>query len=134
MDECIFCKIVKGEIPAYKVYEDEGVFGFLDVNPISKGHCLVIPKKHYSSVFDIPSEELEKVISAVKIISEKINEKLDATGVNLINASGKDAQQSVFHFHMHIIPRCKGDGIDAWPKSEYSEKDFNKVIKKFLAK
>lgn len=133
MNECIFCKIVKGEIPSYKIYEDESVFGFLDVNPISKGHCLVIPKKHYSNVFDIPTKELENVVSAIKKISEEIKEKLDVTGVNIMNASGKDAQQTVFHFHMHIIPRRKGDGLDTWPKSKYSEKNFEDV-KKILEK
>ena len=75
MNECIFCKIVKGEIPSYKIYEDESVFGFLDVNPISKGHCLVIPKKHYSNVFDIPTKELENVVSAIKKISEEEEKK-----------------------------------------------------------
>src|SRR5487761_638675 len=98
MNDCIFCKIVRGEIDAAKVYEDDDTLSFLDVNPLTKGHCLVIPKKHFENIFDIDKEILQKIISSAKNISEKLKKSLDAPGVNLVNASGKDAEQSVFHF------------------------------------
>jgi histidine triad (HIT) family protein len=130
MDKCIFCMIANKEIPAHIIYENEHVISFLDINPLAKGHCLVIPKKHYKDVFDMPANELNKVIEAAKQVSVLIKNKLEITGVNLLNASGKDAQQSVFHFHMHIIPRNKDDGLDTWPKSNYKESNIDSLRKK----
>jgi histidine triad (HIT) family protein len=128
-ENCIFCKIIKGEIPAKKVYEDEKVLAFLDVNPVSRGHTLIIPKKHFENIFDIEEESLKEIINASKKISIFLKEKLNADGVNLLHASGKDAQQSVFHFHLHVVPRYKGDNLDTWPKSNYKELNFDELIK-----
>lgn len=99
----------------------------LDINPVSKGHCLVIPKKHFQDIFEIDKKYLEQIILAAKKISILLRKKLNATGINILQANGKDAQQSVFHFHMHLIPRYKNDSIDTWPKNEYKEKPLEEV-------
>ena len=114
--ECIFCKIAKGEIDSAKVFEDNDVLVFLDVNPLTEGHCLVIPKQHFENVFDIDREILKKVIVVGKNISLQLKKSLNATGVNLLNASGKDAEQSVYHFHLHVVPRNENDKLkmDDW--------------------
>lgn len=112
--DCVFCKIVNNEVKALKVYESEDVLAFLDVNPVSLGHTLIIPKKHYVCIFDIPDEILKEIISVSKMLAKTYREKLNITGVNILHASGKDAQQSVFHFHIHLIPRYPNDGLDLW--------------------
>jgi histidine triad (HIT) family protein len=121
---------VKGEIPAWKVYENEKVLAFLTIEPISKGHLLVIPKKHFENIWDIKEDYLKEIIWAVREISNKLKKNLNATGVNILHASGKDAQQSVFHFHLHLVPRYKNDKMDTWPKSDYKELNFDKITKK----
>jgi histidine triad (HIT) family protein len=110
MDMCIFCKIVNGTAKSWKVYEDEDVYAFLDIHPVNEYHTLVVPKKHYVNIFDIPESELKKVIGVVKTITNLYQQKLGITHVQLVNSSGSAAQQDVFHFHFHIIPRKRGDG------------------------
>ena len=112
---CVFCSIIKGEIPSYKIYEDENVYAFLDIADDVEGHTLVIPKGHYENLLEIPDEDLAKVMSAVKKISKHFVEHCGYTGVNLINCCGKDAEQSVFHFHIHILPRTNNDNIKVYP-------------------
>jgi len=116
MENCIFCKIIKGEISAVKIYEDEKVFAFLELNPLAKGHTLLIPKKHSQDIFDISPEDLESIAAAAQKIAIRLRKVLGAEGVNLVQRSGKAAEQGVFHFHLHIIPRKNGDGIemDKW--------------------
>jgi len=116
MENCIFCKIAKGEIPSAKIYEDEKVFAFLELNPLAEGHTLLIPKKHFQDIFDIDQGDLESLAAAAKKIALKLKEAFGAEGVNLVQRSGKAAEQGVFHFHLHIIPRKNGDGIemDKW--------------------
>ena len=133
--DCIFCKIINNELPSSKVYEDENVLAFLDVNPVSKGHCLVIPKKHCKDIFDIPEKDLRQVIFVARKIAVAVEKGLNAKGVNVMHASRKEAQQSVFHFHIHVIPRYANDGLNTWPKSNYNENNFQEVenkIKGFL--
>lgn len=127
MKECIFCEIVDKKIPAKVVYENNRILAFLDINPISKGHTLVIPKQHSSDIFDISEEDLKELIVTTKKIAEAMKKSLRADGINIIHASKEAAQQSVFHFHLHLVPRYKDDGMNAWPKSDYKEKDFEKV-------
>jgi histidine triad (HIT) family protein len=110
--DCIFCKIVKGEANSWKVYENESVYAFLDINPVSEFHTLVIPKKHYRDIFDIPEDELKNVISVVKRLVALYNTKLGIENVQIINSSGAEAQQDIFHIHFHIVPRRKGDNQD----------------------
>ena len=114
MSECLFCKIIAGEIPAHKIYEDEDTIAFLDIFPVAYGHTLVIPKKHSVNILDAEASALQAVMSTIAKLSPKIKETLQATGINIVNASGKDAQQSVDHLHFHIVPRYPSDGIDLW--------------------
>src|SRR6185436_10989995 len=114
--DCVFCKIVSGEIDSAKIFEDEDVLVFLDVNPISKGHCLVIPKMHYENVFVIDEKILKKVIIVGKNVADKLQKSLGASGANFIHSSGRDAEQSVLHFHLHVVPRYENDllNIHEW--------------------
>ena len=131
MTECNFCKIIEGKLPSTKIYENENVLVFAPLKDgiIAKGHMLVIPKKHYADIYDIPKEELHHIIDAVKTISQKLKEKFNAEGINILHASGKVAQQSCFHFHIHLIPRYKDDGLDTWPETGYKEGNFPDVYK-----
>jgi histidine triad (HIT) family protein len=131
--ECIFCKIANNEVKSFRIYEDEKILAFLDINPVGIGHTLIIPKEHYENVFDIPKEILEKIISVAKTLSEKYKEKLNATGINILHASEKDAQQSVFHFHIHLVPRYSKDGIDLWfHKYSKSEIKLEEVFRRIM--
>ncbi len=127
---CIFCKIIKGEMPSYKIYEDEKTYAFLDISDDAIGHTLVIPKAHTENIMTIDSADLQAVMQTVKKISEHYVNDLGYTGVNLMNASGESAQQSVFHFHIHIIPRVEGDSLDTWPKMDKKNADFQAVYEK----
>lgn len=119
---CIFCKIVKGELEAKKVYENESILAFIPKDQISRGHTLVISKEHHENIFSIPKEQLEKVIIISKELSKKCKKEFGATGVNILHASGKDAQQSVSHFHIHVVPRYPNDGLDLWIKARIEKK------------
>lgn len=129
-NDCIFCKIASGEILSKKIYEDKKVIAFLDINPISKGHTLIIPKKHFENIWDINELYLKEIINASKKTSLLLKNKLNAEGINILHASGKEAQQSVFHFHIHVVPRYKDDKLNTWPKSNYKELNFDDLIKK----
>ena len=130
MDNCIFCKILKGEIPSYKIYEDEKAYAFLDIACDSYGHTLVIPKKHCTNVLDCDREYLDAVIEAVQKVANHYVNNCGFDGVNVLNASGKSAQQSVFHLHFHIIPRKADDGLDMWPLDGKQEMDLDSICKK----
>jgi len=127
MTDCVFCKIVKGEIPCHRVYEDERTFAFLDINPVARGHTLVIPKAHHQDIFDAPSEDVTAVAQSAKKVAEALVGGLGAEGVNILHASGSAAEQSVFHLHLHVIPRRRGDGIDAFPKPSAQKTDLKEV-------
>lgn len=116
MSGCIFCRIAAGEVPSRKIFEDEHTLAFLDIAGDVDGHILVIPKAHVGSILDCDGETLERVMGTVKRVSDHLAENCGYDGVNLLNASGAAAGQSVPHFHIHIIPRKTGDGIDAWPR------------------
>lgn len=107
--DCIFCKIVAGEIPCFRVYEDEEVLGFMDINPFNEGHALAIPKAHHPDLHDIPPELAGKVAAAAVRIGRAVQKVVAPDGINLQQANGPAAGQSVFHFHMHIFPRVAGD-------------------------
>jgi histidine triad (HIT) family protein len=112
MKDCIFCNIVRGEAKSWKVYENEQVYAFLDIHPVSQYHTLVVPKKHFVAIFDISQEELLEVMAVIKYLTSLYATKLGIQHVQLINNSGREAQQDVFHFHFHIVPRSFGDGQD----------------------
>lgn len=109
--DCIFCKIVAGEIPAQIVAQDEHTLTFLDTAPATRGHALVIPKRHATDLWEIDPDELAAVASAAKRQALRARDRLGADGVNLLNACGAQAWQTVFHFHMHVIPRYVGDPL-----------------------
>ena len=110
MTDCIFCKIVAGEAPSWKVFENDKVYAFLDINPVNAYHTLVIPKTHYQDVFDCPEDELKEVMAVIKHLTSLYKEKLGIQHVQIVNSSGHEAQQDVFHIHFHIVPRHYGDG------------------------
>lgn len=109
--DCIFCKIVAGEIPCFKLYEDSATLSFMDINPANEGHALVIPKEHWQNVYVIPDGQFAAVAITVKKIAQAIASALSPDGVNVVQANGEGAAQSVQHFHMHVLPRALGDGL-----------------------
>ncbi len=109
--DCIFCKIVAGELPGAIVDEDERTIAFMDINPATRGHALVIPRKHARDLLEIEPDELAAVAVAAQRLASRASERLGADGVNLINSCGSAAWQTVFHFHMHVIPRYEGDPL-----------------------
>jgi histidine triad (HIT) family protein len=109
--DCVFCKIVAGELPATIVDEDERTIAFMDIAPATRGHVLVIPRSHHVDLLDVPSEDLAAVALAAKRLAGRAKERLGAAGVNLLNSCGAAAWQTVFHFHVHVIPRYDGDPL-----------------------
>jgi len=109
--DCLFCKIVAGELPATIVAEDERTIAFMDISPATRGHALVIPRAHARDVQEIDSEDLKAVAVAAQRLAARQREQLGADGVNLLNSNGRAAWQTVFHFHMHVIPRYEGDPL-----------------------
>lgn len=117
--DCVFCGIVKKKAPAEIVFENDTVLGLVPIDPVSKGHLLVIPKQHFENIFDVEDRVLRELISVTKKLSEKAVKENKATGVNILNASGQDAQQTVFHLHFHVVPRYPKDGLDMWVKQKF---------------
>lgn len=109
-DNCVFCKIISGEIPAHTIYEDEKFKVILDVAPATKGHALIIPKDHYANMYELPEDTAADVIKLAKKMMQVMTDKLQCDGFNIIQNNGEIAGQTVFHFHMHLIPRYKDDG------------------------
>ncbi|MBK3495960.1 HIT family protein [Viridibacillus sp. YIM B01967] len=105
MSDCLFCKIIDGSIPSTKVYEDEFVYAFMDIGPLSKGHTLLIPKEHVANVFEMSSEVAANLFSVAPRIANAIKDTFDPAGMNLLNNNGEAAGQTIFHFHLHFIPR-----------------------------
>jgi histidine triad (HIT) family protein len=108
MADCIFCKIVKGDIPCFKVYEDDRVLAFEDVNPISEGHTLIIPKAHAENIWEISGEDLTAIHLASKKVADAIKEVLNPAGVAVLQLNGRGVNQVVMHYHLHLIPRVSG--------------------------
>jgi len=129
MEDCIFCKIVKGDIPCFKVYEDDRVLAFSDINPISNGHTLIIPKRHALNLLEIPVEDLTSIHLASKKIAQAIKDALDATGIAVLQLNGRAVNQVVMHYHLHLMPRTK-DGpevsVSSW---ELVPGDMNAIKK-----
>jgi histidine triad (HIT) family protein len=130
MPDCVFCKIVRGELPSYKVYEDEKTLAFLDIHPVSPGHVLVIPKVHAANLFEISAEDWASVQETVRKIAAVLEKATGADGVNLMMNNRKHAGQVVDHAHVHLIPRFKGDGLKLWPHKEYKEGEAVSVAEK----
>jgi histidine triad (HIT) family protein len=126
--DCIFCKIVNGEIPSFKVYEDGHVFAFLDLNPVSRGHTLVIPKKHVERLSDADSEDIHNIFTGVKEVA-KIIDKI-SKDYNIGINQGKLAFQIINHLHIHIMPRYQGDGLAPWPPGKLTQEEARQILEK----
>ena len=109
--DCLFCKIVAGEIPSTRVDEDERTVAFMDINPATRGHALVVPRAHARDLLEIGREDLDAVLAAAQRLAARAKEALRADGINLLNSCGEVAWQTVFHFHIHLIPRYAGDPL-----------------------
>ncbi len=127
MPDCIFCKIVAKELPCYKIYEDDDFLAFLDIQPIAKGHTLIISKKHYNTFSETPVELLSKMIQIVHKIGQAVQKSTNADGFNIGLNNGSAAGQLIMHTHFHIIPRFNDDGLHTWPSIECSEEEFKKI-------
>ncbi len=109
--DCIFCKIIAGEIPCFKLYESDDVLAFMDINPANEGHALVIPKEHSADVHAVSSAAISATVITAKMIAAAIEKTLSPDGINLLQCNGPAAAQSVLHFHMHVLPRRDGDEL-----------------------
>jgi len=131
MDDCIFCKIVKGEIPSAKVYEDDTVYAFLDIAPLAWGHTLVIPKKHVERITEMSAEEAAALMSVVPKLAKAVLGATGAKGLNVLQNNGAVSGQAVDHLHVHLIPRDANDGLGyRWNAKQYPEGEMDKVHRK----
>src|SRR2546423_4031873 len=122
-DDCIFCKIAAGEIPAEIVQEDEATLAFMDLNPWTRGHALVIPRAHSRNLYEIADDDLARTLSAAKRLSLRIRDRLHCDGVNLLNSCEPAAWQTVFHFHVHVIPRYEDDPLQLPTRPQQADPD-----------
>lgn len=128
---CIFCKIANGQIPSVSPYEDDDFKVIFDLGPATKGHALILPKQHYANLYELDDEVASKVLKVAKKVSGALKEELGADGYNLVQNNGEAAGQTVFHFHMHMIPRYKGDGdIVTWTPGSMDKEAMEALAKK----
>jgi histidine triad (HIT) family protein len=111
IQDCIFCKIIAGEIPSFGLYEDDATFAFMDINPANDGHALVVPKHHSRDLFAISDDSIARSVSTAKKVAAAVEKTLSPGGINLVQCNGPAAGQSVFHFHLHVLPRREGDDL-----------------------
>ena len=130
-ENCIFCKLANGDIPTATLYEDEDFRVILDASPASKGHALIIPKEHYANLYELSDELASKVLVLAKKMITKLTDILGCDGYNIVQNNGKAAGQTVFHFHLHMIPRSKDDGVGlGWKMGELTEEDKGELLSK----
>ncbi len=129
---CIFCQIIKKEIPAKIILENDLAMAFLDIKPVHPGHSLVIPKKHFSTIEEIPEEYLIAVALMMKKVAKKIKDNLGYEGYNIQLNNDKIAGQEIAHLHFHIIPRVEGDGLKLWSQGEYKENQAEEILNKLI--
>jgi histidine triad (HIT) family protein len=110
-DDCIFCKIVAGEIPSEKIFEDDDTYAFMDINPWTRGHALVVPKRHSRNLYEVDDADLAATARSAKRLAQRMRDKLRCDGINLLNSCEPAAWQTVLHFHVHVIPRYEGDPL-----------------------
>ena len=134
MKDCIFCKIIRGEIPSSKVFENEKILAFLDINPVSKGHTLVIPKTHYTGFSEIPADLLTEMGKLLQKVGQGAKTHLGSDGFNVFLNNGRAAGQLIDHAHFHLVPRSIGDGVMGWPKVRpYAAGEMETVRSKLLS-
>ena len=130
-ENCIFCKLANGEIPTATLYEDEDFRVILDASPAAKGHALIIPKEHYANLYELDDELAAKVLVLAKKMITKLTDILGCDGYNIVQNNGEAAGQTVFHFHLHMIPRSKDDGVGlGWKMGELTEEDKGELLSK----
>lgn len=130
-DNCIFCKIANGEIPSATLYEDEDFRVILDLGPASKGHALILPKEHYANLYELSDELAAKAMVLAKRMITKMQKVLNCDGYNVVQNNGETAGQTVFHFHMHLIPRYEGDNVGlGWHMGELTDEDREDILAK----
>ena len=130
-DDCIFCKLSNGDIPTNALYEDDVVKVIFDLNPASKGHVLILPKNHFANLFEIPEDIEAKAFVLAQKMATKMKKVFDCDGFNIVQNNGECAGQTVFHFHMHLIPRYKGDQVGiTWHPGELSDADKEEILLK----
>ncbi len=135
MNNCIFCKIIAGEIPASTVYEDEDFKAIIDIFPAAKGHVIILPKKHCDNLYELDEDIAAKALSVAKKIAIAVKEELDCDGINLVQNNGEAAGQTVFHFHMHVIPRYSSDKVQiTWTQGTYEDGEANALASSIRAK
>ena len=131
MADCIFCKIIAGEIPSYTIYEDEDFKVFLDISPASKGHALIVPKVHYANIYDIDEEVAAKAMKLAKKLATRMTKVLGCDGFNLVQNNNEVAGQTVFHFHIHLIPRYENaesnKDILVWNHETFTAEEFAEI-------
>lgn len=133
-DNCVFCKIVRGELPSHKVYEDEKSLAFLDIHPVNPGHTLVIPKaENTKNIFDVSPEDWVSTTEAARKVAHILEKALGPAGVNIMMNNRSDAGQMIFHPHIHVIPRYKGDGLKQWHHGTYQEGEAEAILGKIRA-
>lgn len=133
--DCIFCKLANGEIPTSTLYEDEDFRVALDLGPAAKGHALILPKQHYANIYELPEETAAKAMILAKKMAAVMTDALEADGFNLVQNNGAAAGQTVFHFHMHLIPRYKGDAARfGWTPGKLEDEVRDEVLVKVKAK
>ena len=132
-ENCIFCKIANGDIPAKTIYEDEEFRVILDLGPATKGHALILPKEHYANLYELPDEKAASVMKLAKKMAAQMTEKLGCDGFNLVQNNGETAGQTVFHFHMHLIPRYLNDNQKiGWNPGEPSPEELEEIRKQII--
>ena len=122
-DDCIFCKIVAGEIPAQTIDEDEHVIAFMDINPWTRGHALVIPREHTRNLWEAPAEVLHRTMEMAQRVAQRQRDRLGAAGINLLNSTEPAGWQTVFHYHVHVIPRYEDDPLQLPARPQQVEAD-----------
>ena len=134
MNDCIFCKIAKGEIPSKTIYEDEMFRVILDLGPATKGHALILPKEHFANLYELPDNYAEALMKVARKVGLLMKDKLSCDGLNLVQNNGEIAGQTVFHFHMHMIPRYEGDGqVIGWKPEEPTGEELEQIQSEILA-
>jgi histidine triad (HIT) family protein len=134
MDECIFCKLIKEDMPCHKVYDDDMVVAFFDILPISPGHTIVAPKKHASDIEGVSEEEIKMMALVLKKIGKAMIDGLGVKGYSIFLDNKSAANQHVPHAHFHIVPREEGDGLERWPSSGYNDGEAERCLMKIKAK
>ncbi len=134
-NNCIFCKIAAGEIPSATLYEDDDFRVILDIEPASKGHALILPKEHYADLYELDDAVAAKALVLAKKMVKKLTDILGCDGYNIVQNNGTVAGQSVFHYHMHLIPRYKGDTVDIkWKLGTLTDEDKEEILQKMNEK